>query len=701
VVHKLINILVRFKVFFASVSVLILLALLFFSKPPGIDSRLAGYNIDHNPYDSIALRMTSLFASGNMVQVLVKPEQCSIKELLSGLEEVENEIKTAFPGIRVESLRSASTLLLRRVKDDSQAKDALAAALNIPLAQNLVGRDTSSLLMVAFADNADNFNTSLFDSVISKKYEGIEKMHALSMSHIQDEIGNSIVRDSMLIIPVILLIVVGFLFLSYRSFTAVLFCLINVSFSMVPTLFFLDLFNVSINQITVTVIPVVIILSLSASVHLITGYIHRSAQDDRNIRIGQTLAHYITPCFLSTLTTAIAFGSFYFSDSLYIRQFGIVTAFSLLVVFAITFLTAPLTLRFVRNHKGKNFPLDFTLALERILHNNRKAISAALVSVALVSLFFISNITYNIDIETYIPRRTEVYTSYREIKNAFHSLTEIDLLIETGNTRYDSTQSPIARRELIALVSSLSDEISKYPEVTSVQSIKNQIDFENHYSLPGFKATIFPRSSNPFVSADQMNYRINMKLSRPRDVWLVSDRFAQHFSSYEPNFKYALYSDFLFFHYLSSSITNSLLRSILFSSILIIIIIFLLTLSFKKTLISIIANAVPLGFLILIFVVFGIDMNITTSISLIICLGLIVDDTIHILYRRVRLKEPLEELGFGILTTTIIITLGFISFLLSQSLPNQVFALLCAAVFIISVVSDMTVMTWVMPKDQK
>ena len=93
-------------------------------------------------------------------------------------------------------------------------------------------------------------------------------------------------------------------------------------------------------------------------------------------------------------------------------------------------------------------------------------------------------------------------------------------------------------------------------------------------------------------------------------------------------------------------------------------------------------------------------MNITTSLTLVICLGLIVDDTIHILYRRIHLAEPLDELGFGMLTTSLILTGGFLSFVLSQSHPNQIFGLLCAVVFLTAVVSDITIMTWLCKKPQ-
>jgi len=89
-------------------------------------------------------------------------------------------------------------------------------------------------------------------------------------------------------------------------------------------------------------------------------------------------------------------------------------------------------------------------------------------------------------------------------------------------------------------------------------------------------------------------------------------------------------------------------------------------------------------------------MNIITSITLVICLGLIVDDTIQILYRRIRLAEPIDELGFGVLTTSMIMTGGFFSFVLSQSQPIQVFGLLCAIVFLLAAISDMTIIPWML-----
>lgn len=679
---------------------LVLLGLMaVFIRAPEIDSRLAGYNIDHNPYDSAGERMNSLFAHGQMVQVLVQPGKTSTGELFEGLEQATGELTKNFPGVRVESIHRLSPLLYRKLDENTPVKEMLAASLDIPLARNLVGRDTTTVLLVAFVDSEKHFDVTLFDSIIGKNYSGIDRMIAVSRFHIQEGIENSIKSDYLLLLPLILLIITGFLFITYRNVSGILFCLINICISFIPVLFFLTLFEVTINQVTASAIPVVVILSISNSVHLLTGFLYRMQEGDMNTRLYKTLMHYFVPSLLATLTTAIAFGSFYLSDSLYIREFGMVTAGSIVTVFLLTYMISPFTLRFVHMEKGKSLSMKFFNNTNSYIFRYKKIISIVLLCITAVSVFFISEISFKTNLETYIPRKTDLFKNTLEINQAFHSLAEIDLLIEPDDTITTGRKGNI-RRELIDLVDEFSGEIAAYPETGNVESIVNQMDFENLFSFPGFRTVIFPRSNNPYVSKDQQKYRINIKLRNSDDIWPVKQRIEKSFEKYKPRFRYSEYSDFLFFQYISSSITNSLLRSLLVSAVMITGILFLMSMNLKITLVSIIANLVPMGFLVMVFALFGIDMNITTSITLVICLGMIVDDTIHILYRKVRLKEPLNELSFGILVTSLILFLGFLTFVLSQSRPNQIFGLLCALVFLLAAISDLTVMSWLLKTKQ-
>ena len=110
----------------------------------------------------------------------------------------------------------------------------LTEALRIPVAGNLVSRDTNSLLLVVFTGQAEDPDLGRFDSIMRLQFPGIESMHPISQFHIQEEIEKAIIRDYLLILPLIILLIIGFLFLTYRSTAAVLFCIFNLCLSIVP-----------------------------------------------------------------------------------------------------------------------------------------------------------------------------------------------------------------------------------------------------------------------------------------------------------------------------------------------------------------------------------------------------------------------------------------------------------------------------------
>ena len=84
-----------------------------------------------------------------------------------------------------------------------------------------------------------------------------------------------------------------------------------------------------------------------------------------------------------------------------------------------------------------------------------------------------------------------------------------------------------------------------------------------------------------------------------------------------------------------------------------------------------------------------------SALSAVICIGLLDDDTIHILYRRLRLKENLEELSFSVLSSGLILSICFGFFMFTSFEPIRTFGWISAMVFIIGVISELTLMQWV------
>jgi predicted RND superfamily exporter protein len=112
-------------------------------------------------------------------------------------------------------------------------------------------------------------------------------------------------------------------------------------------------------------------------------------------------------------------------------------------------------------------------------------------------------------------------------------------------------------------------------------------------------------------------------------------------------------------------------------------------------------NLIPLSFILVSFFLLDLNINILTAITGVVCLGLLDDDTIHILYRKIWLKEEMEELSFSILSTAILLVLGFALFLSSSFQPIRVFGLLSAFVFLIGIICELTLMQWVLNQIKK
>jgi predicted RND superfamily exporter protein len=90
----------------------------------------------------------------------------------------------------------------------------------------------------------------------------------------------------------------------------------------------------------------------------------------------------------------------------------------------------------------------------------------------------------------------------------------------------------------------------------------------------------------------------------------------------------------------------------------------------------------------------------------VVSIGLIVDDTIHVFYRKTVLSHvKQQELSLGIVVTTIILFVSFISFTLSDFTPTQTFGLIASIVFVVALISDLAMLPYLLTllkrKDEK
>ena len=88
-----------------------------------------------------------------------------------------------------------------------------------------------------------------------------------------------------------------------------------------------ELAGFELNAITGLLPPILMVLSLAVSVHLIQGWLDApAAADDRVARILGVVRRLLFPCFFCSLTTALGFASLVTSSMPAVRQFGVFAA---------------------------------------------------------------------------------------------------------------------------------------------------------------------------------------------------------------------------------------------------------------------------------------------------------------------------------------------------------------------------------------
>ena len=148
----------------------------------------------------------------------------------------------------------------------------------------------------------------------------------------------------------------------------------------------------------------------------------------------------------------------------------------------------------------------------------------------------------------------------------------------------------------------------------------------------------------------------------------------------------------------NASVASSLIKSFSSSGFVIFLMMLILSKSFKIALYSLIPNIAPIAFVVVMYFVFGMHINILTAITAVICLGLLDDDTVHIIYRKIWLKEPMGELSFSILSSAVLLNIGFLLFMFSSFEPIRVLGWVSVIIFTVGVVCEMTLMQWVLER---
>jgi predicted RND superfamily exporter protein len=482
-----------------------------------------------------------------------------------------------------------------------------------------------------------------------------------------------------------ILLCTGIAWFLFRNFNAVFASVLGPMIGLIWTLGFVGWTGYGIGVLSSILPLLVMIIGFTDSVHL--TFDMRASRETRAHPLTSATAAIKSlgpPCALTSLTTAVSFGSLAWGNVGMVRQLGQLCAPSIVLIFLAVITTTPLVTSAMRNIGGNMVGKNRARAhYSDILGNfidrlTRNAVPTVIVGVVLTLTCFVASAHLNPEnrLSDTWPRYGESFQAMLHVEKAFGRILPMYVMIEwqdplTADSEelYSTIDETVTfLRQASPLIKPLSvlDIFSSLPADTT-----SQISILQHIPNELVKRLIRPDKRKAVIILNLPNISANIMLPLLATIRAGLDEIMRR----NPGILMSLTGTDVVARKQLSRMISDFIRSLLISILIISGSIVIAFRSMKLGLVSLLPNLFPLALVGALLAVTGRSLQIVSAAFFVILLGLAVDDTIHFLarHRREYTVDPLGairrtffKVGKPILFTTVVLVSGTALLLLSS-----------------------------------
>jgi predicted RND superfamily exporter protein len=308
--------------------------------------------------------------------------------------------------------------------------------------------ETNASLMMAFVNEKimSDMKTAkvLFEVEASAlEFEPIlGKIRVSGMPHIRVAVGKKLEGELGFFIALSIGVTSLILFIFFRSIRVVAICISVVFIGTILSLGTIAAFGYKLSILMVLIPPLVIVISIPNCIYLITKY-HQEIKD-HGVKI-KALSRIIqkigVASFLTNLTTALGFGTFIFTNSERLFEFGVIASINIMMVFILCLTVLPIILSYSKvpqtkhlKHLEKQWLAIAVEKLEYLSMYRRRYVYIGVGVIAIVAFFGIMRIKTTGNITGDLPQNDQITTDLKFIEKNFGGSIPFDLLINTKDT---------------------------------------------------------------------------------------------------------------------------------------------------------------------------------------------------------------------------------------------------------------------------
>lgn len=302
---------------------------------------------DDDPVAKLYKDIGTEFGGNDMGMIVLETSDVFEKEVIEQIKQITDSVRYT---LGISSVTSLTNILDIKSTEDGIEISKLVDEYDLPSTKAeldslknyifskemykaaIVSDDgTATAIMFTLLPDADN---QVIAKEIKSKIENLKlsgKLYFGGLPMMMNDINDLIVSDIVWLVPIIFIVLLVILLISFKSLRDAVLPLIVAGMSVIWTLGIMSVLGYELTIIS-NIIPVVLLAVGSAyTIHVINSINHTFSHDKKQA-IVKAMVYVTIPVILAAVTTAIGFVSFVFGSYLImIKDFGIFTAVGTLI----------------------------------------------------------------------------------------------------------------------------------------------------------------------------------------------------------------------------------------------------------------------------------------------------------------------------------------------------------------------------------
>lgn len=559
---------------------------------------------------------------------------------------------------------------------------------------------------------------------------GIHVAGVLAMTY---RINQGMTADLSIFLPLTLLAIAVLLGLIFRRAVAVVLPLMVVVLSLAATLGLMIVLGIA-GSTAVQILPVFLLtVGVCDAVHILAiAYQRRQEGATREAAIAGAIGHTGLAVLMTSVTTAAGMASFLTAEMGAVRDLGLIAPIGVALAYVYTMVTLPALLALLPMRGAIGEPVRagqsridrFLISAGRFAARHPIRVLGPTAILTLVAIAGLLQVRFSHNALNWFPRDDWAARDFRTIDADLGGSVSLDLVFETPAA--GGLYEPSVLRRIEAFVDEVRGLARAPIEVGSSVSILDIVK-ETHEALhedrpeerriPDSREAVaqemllFESSGSDdteeLVDGEFRRMRVNLRLPfidalafppflRSIDA-LASARLGDDLRLHVTGMMTLLAQVF-------EAVISSMARSYVAALLMITPLMMLLLGSFRRGLVAMIPNVLPILAVLGVMGFAGIALDSTTMMIGAMVIGIAVDDTIHFMHKFHRhfddtadleyaVCETLRTTGAAMLFTSVALTLGFATFAGSQMANIRIFGLFSAFATVVAFAADL----WVGP----